>query len=83
MLNDSDDYNVIIQVGENHNMKEFRIHSNILRARSPYFRSALSGRWTTKRKTYNSKKSDIIEFKKPNINPNSFEIILKYVFFLT
>ncbi|CAB4399572.1 unnamed protein product [Rhizophagus irregularis] len=82
MLNNSDDYNVIIQVGENHNMKEFRIHSNILRARSPYFKNALStlsGR-SSKRKTDNSKRNDIIEFKKPNINPNSFELILKYIY---
>ena len=82
MLSDADDFNVIIQVGENHNMKEFRIHSNILRARSPYFKSALSDKWTAKRDTNNSKKSNIIEFKKPNIDPNVFEIILKYVSFL-
>ena len=44
MLNDADDYNVVIQVGENQNMKEFRAHSNILRARSSY---ALSDYWIT------------------------------------
>ena len=27
MLNDADDHNVIIQVGENQNIKEFRAHS--------------------------------------------------------
>ena len=41
MLSGADDHNVIIQAGENQNMKEFRAHSNILRARSPYFKSAL------------------------------------------
>jgi len=71
MLNDADDYNVIIHVGENENMKEFRAHSNILRARSPYFKSALSTNWITK-------KDDMIEFKKPNISPTVFETILKY-----
>ena len=70
MLNDSDDYNVVIQVGENQNIKEFHAHSNILRARSPYFKSALSTKWTTK-------KNNMIEFKKPNINPTVFEMILK------
>jgi hypothetical protein len=81
MLNDKEDYNVIIKVGENHNMKEFRIHSNILRARSPYFKSALSAKWTTKRNNNNSARNNIIEFKKPNIDPKVFEIILKYVIF--
>jgi hypothetical protein len=42
ILNDADDYNVIIQVGENNNTKEFRTHSVILRARSPYFKGVLS-----------------------------------------
>ena len=74
MLNDADDYNVVIQVGENQNMKEFRAHSNLLRARSPYFKSALSTNWATT-------KNNIIEFKKPNINATVFEIILKYAIF--
>ncbi|GBB98704.1 hypothetical protein RclHR1_00330031 [Rhizophagus clarus] len=80
MLNDKEDYNVMIQIGENHNMKEFRVHSNILRARSPYFKSALSAKWTTKRNNNNSVKNNIIEFKKPNIEPNVFEIILKFIY---
>ena len=29
ILNNADDYNVIIQVGENKNVKEFRVHSVI------------------------------------------------------
>ncbi|GES81771.1 hypothetical protein GLOIN_2v1878292 [Rhizophagus clarus] len=48
ILNDADDYDVIIQVGENSNT-EFRAHSLILRARSPYFKSALSSEWVTKK----------------------------------
>ena len=72
MLNDSDDHDVIIQAGENPNTKEFRAHSNVLRARSPYFKSALSAKWITK-------KNDMIEFKKPNVNPTVFEMILKSV----
>jgi hypothetical protein len=70
MLNDADDHDAIIQAGENQNVKEFRAHSNILRARSPYFKSALSSNEVTK-------KNNMIEFKKPNIKPNVFEIILK------
>jgi len=36
---DSDEYDVIIQIKENQNIKEFRAHSNILRVRSPYFKN--------------------------------------------
>ena len=74
MLNDADDHNAIIQVGKDQNVKEFRAHSNLLRARSPYFKSALSSNGITK-------KNNMIEFKKPNINPTVFEIILKYATF--
>jgi hypothetical protein len=74
MLSGADDHNVIIQAGENQNVKEFRAHSNLLRARSPYFKSALSSNWVTK-------KNDMIEFKKPNISPTVFGIILRYAIF--
>ena len=70
ILNDADDFNVIIQVGENQNAKEFRAHSVILRARSPYFKSAFSSNWITK-------KNDMIIFNKPNITPIVFDMILK------
>jgi hypothetical protein len=70
ILNDADDFNVIIQVGENQNTKEFRAHSVILRARSPYFKSALSADWVTK-------KNNMISFNKPNITPTVFDMILK------
>ena len=66
-----DDHNVIIQVGGNQNTKEFRVHSNILKARSPYFKSAFSTRWIDKND------NNMIEFKKPNIEPTVFEMILK------
>jgi hypothetical protein len=64
MLNDANDHNVIIKVGQNENVKEFRAHSNILSARSPYFKNVISARW-------------MAELKKPDINPTVFEIILK------
>ncbi|RGB41551.1 hypothetical protein C1646_751973 [Rhizophagus diaphanus] len=73
ILNDSDDFNVIIQVGENRNAKEFKAHSVILRARSPYFRSAFSSEWITI-------KNNMIIFNKPNISPPVFEMILKYIY---
>ena len=49
MLNDVDDHNIIIQAGKYQNVKEFCVHSSILRARSPYFKSALSSNGITKR----------------------------------
>ncbi|POG81678.1 hypothetical protein GLOIN_2v1762916 [Rhizophagus irregularis DAOM 181602=DAOM 197198] len=73
ILDDADDYNVIIQVGENNNKKEFRAHSVILRARSPYFKSALSTNWIIK-------KDNMITFNKPNITPTVFHMILKYIY---
>ena len=70
LLNDTDDYNVVIQVGKNQNTEEFRAHSVILRARSPYFKSALSNNWITK-------KDNMIMFSKPNVTPTVFDMILK------
>jgi hypothetical protein len=70
ILNDADDFNVIIKVGENQNMKEFRAHSVILRARSSYFKGAFSSDWITK-------ENNMITFNKPNITPTVFEMILK------
>jgi len=49
MLTNANDYDVIIQVGENQYIKEFRAHLSILRARLTYFKSALSSEWTLKR----------------------------------
>jgi hypothetical protein len=69
ILNDSDDYNVIIQVGDNQNIKEFRAHSVILRARSSYFKGAFSNGWITN-------ENNMIMFKKPNITPTVFNMIL-------
>jgi hypothetical protein len=83
ILNDTDDYNVIIVVGNNQNIKEFRAHSYILRARSPYFKNAFSKKefqttfiasadgWITN--------NNLMKLKKSNIDPAIFEIILRYV----
>src|SRR5256885_16015307 len=70
MLNNANDHDVIIKVGEDQSMKEFRAHSNILKSRSTYFKIALSTGWA-------AKKNNLIEFKKPNISPTVFEMILK------
>jgi hypothetical protein len=69
LLDDVYDYDVSINVGEDSNTKEFHVHSNVLRARSPYFKRALSQSWITKK--------NIIKFTKPNISPIIFEMIIR------
>ncbi|RIB24001.1 hypothetical protein C2G38_755924 [Gigaspora rosea] len=41
LLDDEEDYNVIINVGNISNFKQFRAHSNVLRYRSLYFKNQL------------------------------------------
>ncbi|CAI2166794.1 19740_t:CDS:2 [Funneliformis geosporum] len=72
LLEDADDYNILIKVGENPNTKEFHAHSNILRSRSPYFKKALSQDLVTKNK--------MIEFTIPNISSTVFEMILRFMY---
>ena len=70
--NGSDDYDVTFEVGQQPNAETFQAHSVILRAVSPYFKAALSKRWS-------GEKQDVSVFKKPNIEPRVFDIILKCV----
>ena len=63
-------YNVIICAGENGNLKEIRAHSFILCIRSKYFYAAFNNDWV-------EKKDGIFIFKKPNISPELFKIILR------
>ncbi|CAI2169746.1 16538_t:CDS:10 [Funneliformis geosporum] len=71
LLEEGIDHNVIIQVGEEPKIKSFRAHSGILRARCPYFRTALSEKWV------NPREDGIIEYKKPNISGEVFDVVLK------
>ncbi|KAG9285189.1 hypothetical protein G9A89_004404 [Geosiphon pyriformis] len=73
MFTDAEDYNVEIHVGQHDHIKVFKAHTNLLRARSPYFRTALKNDWAIK-------ESGIFLFRKPNISPVVFEIILKYIY---
>src|SRR6266511_3053185 len=63
-------YDVIIYAGQNENVKEIHAHSNILCIRSQYFRSAFSKEWT-------EKNDGKFIFRKPNIPPHLFNIILR------
>ncbi|CAI2170581.1 11051_t:CDS:2 [Funneliformis geosporum] len=71
LLKDADDYNVIIEIGEGPNIKKFRAHSVILRARSLYFHSALSSE-------YSRKENGCIIFKQPGVSPSIFDMIINY-----
>ncbi|KAG9288845.1 hypothetical protein G9A89_003961, partial [Geosiphon pyriformis] len=55
------------------NLRNFHAHSQILAARSPYFAVALSNNWV-------KRESNAIIFAKPNISPEIFEIILRYIY---
>ncbi|GES93569.1 hypothetical protein GLOIN_2v1882540 [Rhizophagus clarus] len=68
LLKDDEYYDITIEVGENPNVKIFRAHMSILCYRSSYFRRALTS----------SKKRDNIKF--PNISPDIFQIILRYIY---
>ena len=63
-------YDVIIYAGEEPNVKEIHAHSNILCIRSQYFCGAFSNEWA-------EKKDGKFIFRKPNISPNLYNIILR------
>ncbi|GBB85426.1 hypothetical protein RclHR1_11970002 [Rhizophagus clarus] len=66
-------YDVIIYAGENENVKEIHAFSNILRIRSQYFRKTLSNELT-------KKKDGKFIFNFPNISPQYFKIILRFIY---
>ena len=69
LLNDKEDFNVIINVGESTNTKSFQAHSAILKYRSVYFRDKL----------VNAIKDDnyVKTISLKNISIEHFEIIIK------
>ncbi|GBB93007.1 hypothetical protein RclHR1_00210003 [Rhizophagus clarus] len=66
-------HDVIICAGEDENMKEIRAHSLILCTRSQYFCAAFYNDWV-------EKKDRFYIFKKPNISPQLFKIILRFIY---
>ncbi|RHZ66618.1 hypothetical protein Glove_306g80 [Diversispora epigaea] len=69
LLNDKDDYNVIIEVEDK---KQFTAHSNIIKCRSPYFCKELD--------TINPNENNIKTIIKPDISAQILDIILKYIY---
>ena len=69
ILKDDEYYDVVIEVGQDPEVKIFRTHMVILNHRSSYFRRNLST---------HKKGSDgiLAQIKLPNISPNAFQIIL-------
>ena len=65
-----DEYDVIIYAGENESIKEIHAHSLVLRTRSQYFREGFSMKCA-------EKSNGKFIFKKPNIAPQLFNIILR------
>ena len=63
-------FDVIIYAGKNENVEEIHAYSNILCTRSQYFCTAFSNKWV-------EKKDGKYVFKKPNISPQFFKIILR------
>ncbi|KAG9306491.1 hypothetical protein G9A89_008427 [Geosiphon pyriformis] len=73
LLKSSNEYNVIIEAGEEPQLKKFKAHSIILRIRSPHFERILSDDW-------DKRKDSILTLKKPNIAAKIFEIILEFIY---
>ncbi|EXX74099.1 uncharacterized protein OCT59_027119 [Rhizophagus irregularis] len=73
VLNDEEYYDVTIEVGNDPYIKIFRAHMVILHYRSTYLRRILS---------INKKKNDgtLVHIKLPNILPEIFQIILRYIY---
>ena len=70
VMNETDYYDVEIKIGNGDDVKIFKAHSHILKARSLYFRTALSDNWVER------SENGIILFEKGNFSPKIFEVIL-------
>ncbi|PKY17350.1 POZ domain-containing protein, partial [Rhizophagus irregularis] len=73
ILDDEEYYDITIEVGKDPHVKIFRAHMVILNYRSPYLRRILS---TNKRKNDGT----LAHIKLPNISPETFQIILRYIY---
>ncbi|RHZ75060.1 hypothetical protein Glove_217g280 [Diversispora epigaea] len=74
LLNDKEDYNVVIVVDQEQNKKTFTAHSAVLRYRSSYFNKELANTIP------NDDNNNIKTITKPDISSQMFEIILKYIY---
>ncbi|RIB08049.1 hypothetical protein C2G38_2045493 [Gigaspora rosea] len=72
LIDDKEDFNVIINVGELSNTKIFRAHSAILKHRSLYFRNKLAN--------IKSNENNIKTINLKHVTVEQFEIIIKYIY---
>ncbi|RIB29195.1 hypothetical protein C2G38_2239035 [Gigaspora rosea] len=72
LLKNSNEYNVIIEIGQVPDIHAFKVHSIILNSRCLYFKDKLDAI------TYNNNNVKII--KQPNISIEVFNIIIKYIY---
>ncbi|RIA83999.1 hypothetical protein C1645_742667 [Glomus cerebriforme] len=73
LLETEANYDVIIHVGKEPNIKEFHAHSNILSCRSEYFNEILFGENI-------QKQNEKYVINKPNFAPQAYELIIKYLY---
>ncbi|RIB23292.1 hypothetical protein C2G38_877132 [Gigaspora rosea] len=72
LLDDDEDFNVIIKAGESPNTSIFRAHSNVLRCRSLYFRDKLANT--------DKDANDIKTINLNHVSIQQFETIIKYIY---
>ncbi|PKK59634.1 POZ domain-containing protein [Rhizophagus irregularis] len=73
ILKDDEYYDITIEVGEDPNVKIFRAHMIILCYRSPFLRRTLASNKKNDSRVY-------AHIKLSNISPETFQIILKYIY---
>ncbi|RIB15561.1 ICP0-binding domain of ubiquitin-specific protease 7-domain-containing protein [Gigaspora rosea] len=72
LLENSDEHNVIIKVGQDPNIQAFKAHSIILNSRCLYFKDKLAAI------TYNDNNMKIID--QTNVSIEIFDIIIRYIY---
>ncbi|RIB03420.1 hypothetical protein C2G38_2225081 [Gigaspora rosea] len=72
LLDDKEDFNIVINVGELPDTKIFQAHSAILRCRSLYFRNELAN--------VSKIKNNIKTLDLKNVSVQQFEIIIRYIY---
>ncbi|RIB12770.1 ICP0-binding domain of ubiquitin-specific protease 7-domain-containing protein [Gigaspora rosea] len=72
LFKNNEEYNVIIEVGQEPNIHTFKVHSNILSSRCLYFKDKLAAI------TYNDNNMKVI--KQANVSIEVFDIIIKYIY---
>ncbi|GBB92911.1 hypothetical protein RclHR1_02080003 [Rhizophagus clarus] len=77
ILEDNEFYDITIEVGDDPYVKIFRAHMVILNYRSSYLRRILS---TNVYKNKNKNDGNLTHIKLPNISPDIFQMVLRYIY---